>query len=216
MPILSKPDEILSADDYFLIALKTSQTDQRHCGIIYRLDSNTVKILHLAFHYDLRNHDYLGDYHWTATDLSTENQKFLAAYSLLVSAVAPQIPYGFDANGVIFDAVTGEIAPIPPGKGLTCSTFVLALLRTYGFLPVDADTWPERTEDEVWKEKIIGWMRQKGASDDHIAAVVANKRSIRVRPEEVTGAMSENSSLWSVEFARAIELAVQVLDELAA
>jgi hypothetical protein len=93
---------------------------------------------------------------------------------------------------------TGEFFPPPLGKGLTCATFILAVLRGHGLLPVDETTWLPRAEDVDWQTAIIEDLEASGAEQDHIEAVRNDIGAKRFRPAEVVGAVIEADSHWPV------------------
>ena len=216
MPIVAGPDGSLEGSHYLGLAIRNIADEQNHCGILYRLDSGEVRMLHLAFHFDLRDEELRANYWCAPAGLELENQLVVAAFASTIANAKPNVPYGFDANGMVFDSGSGELLEAPAGRGLTCATFILALFRTLGFEPVDQETWPMRPEDEIWQQQITQAMTQAGASQDHIDAVTDNGRSRRFRPEEVVGTSATSDDEWSIDFDMARVIAQEVLDDLAA
>ncbi|WP_144435578.1 hypothetical protein [Roseovarius atlanticus] len=216
MPVLNGPGSSLEESHYLGVAIKNAGGDQNHCGLLYRLDDGEVRMLHLAFHFDLRDDEWRPDYCCAPVGFELENQLVVAAFANAVANAEPNVPYGFDANGMVFDRSSGELLEAPAGKGLTCATFVLALLRTLGFEPLDEASWPVRDDDEEWQAKILELMKANDANEDHIEAVTRNGQSKRFRPEEVVGASITDSDEWSIEFDKAQEIAQKVLEDIAA
>lgn len=214
MPIVSAPAEIFPEGCLLGLGIKETQPDQRHCGIIYRPDENGPRFLHLAFHFDLRDEALNGTYWWAASGLDADNQFVLAALAMVIASGRPNIPYGFDSEGVVFDRKTGELSDVFPGRGLTCATFVLAVFHTYGFEPLELRSWVARPEDEEWQTVILDYMEQHGASQEHMDAIRTNEPNKRYRPEEVVAATAQESVDWSIAYADARALADQVLAEM--
>ncbi|UWQ83534.1 hypothetical protein [Leisingera caerulea] len=223
MPIVSDPAEGVPADVVFGLGIAEVQADQRHCGIIYRPSEEEVRFLHLAFHYKLMD-EKLNDANccadsglalWCAgSGLAPESQNVLAALACNIAEAKPGIPYAFDMDGNVFDPDTGRLKPGPPGTGLTCASFVLAVMNTYGFRPIDFSNWPERAEDEPWQEKILELMTKTGASEDHLKAVRGTGLNTRFRPEEVVGAAAQDEKDWAFDQSKAVELAKEVLEDM--
>lgn len=119
------------------------------------------------------------------------------------------IPYGVDFTHDAFDRDTGVWLHGPTGRGLTCASFVVAVLAAAGFSFLDVATWSAREDDKPWVEKICGLLESNGAPEqaEHIRK---NERGIRLRPAEVAGGAREPSPEWKVPFQRAVERASEV------
>ncbi len=213
MTIVSPPGATLGVDDLIWVGIVEPQAGQRHCGFIYRIGSGE-RLLHLAFHYDLRDEIYNGTYWSAPLGLDIYNQAALAAIVSTIAAGEARVPYGFDFSGEVFDKANGDILNVPPGVGLTCATFILAVLRTHGFQPTNSDTWIVRPTDQRWQNRLIHYMESAGASVEHISAVRSQPASARFRPEEVVGCVAIDSGEWPVEFDHALALAAEVLTDM--
>lgn len=213
MAIVNPPDASLGSDDIVWIGIIEPKPGQRHCGLIYQI-TGTLRILHLAFHHLLRDEPYGGDYWWSPVGLDPDNQAALAAIISTIATGHPMIPYGFDLSGIVFDKVTGAILNAPPGTGLTCSTFILAVFNTFNFHPTKLESWMIRPGDDNWQKDMIALMVDHGAADEHTAAVRNHSKSARFRPEEVVGCVSTNSDEWPIEFDKAVSLASEVLADM--
>jgi hypothetical protein len=90
---------------------------------------------------------------------------------------------------------------------------VLAVFEVSGLKLIQEETWPFRDDDREWQERILSALRsQSDASPEHIQAVEAEVGGIRIRPEEVAGAATQNST--PVDFPTADAMAQLVLDTL--
>jgi hypothetical protein len=78
-----------------------------------------------------------------------------------------------------------------PLQGLTCSTFVLAVLSSVRINLVKLAEWPSRPADVARHKELLDLLDgDPKVSRDHVAAVRAEVTCVRYRPEEVAGAAS--------------------------
>lgn len=215
MPVLEangRPYE--EVDGVGLVILRTRE-DRLHSGILYRIEGEGPRMLHLAFHYDLRDEEARLPYRWAQLGLDDVNRLVLSEIVSRVARQRPGIAYGFDASGVCIDAKSGDVIPAPPGKGLTCATFISAILAAHGYSLIDLESWPLRADDEQFQQEIIDFLVQHQADPEHIAAVRGSVGSKRLRPDEAVGAGTLKDDEWAVQFAEARALADEILIELA-
>ena len=184
-----------------------------HSGLLYQLPNSEPRILHLAFHHMLRDEPAALPYRWSDMGLDEDNKLVLATLLSRIAATEPRINYGFDSDGACFDPETGDMLPLPIGKGLTCATFIVAALRTYRFRLLDPATWPERPEDREWEEAILNLLAEY-ATADHVEAVRSSVGAKRLRPDEVVGAATLSDDYWPASFQSARGLADQILADL--
>lgn len=96
----------------------------------------------------------------------------------------------YSPAAVTRDEDTGRLL-IDGASGLTCATFVLAILEVASIRLADLSTWAGREGDDVWKAWVVGQLEESGGPAEHVAAVRADKDHVRVRPEDVAGAATE-------------------------
>ncbi len=201
------PDEILG------VAIGTpnpDNTQQRHVGLIYRIDDSGPRLCHLAWHFMLKDEPLPADYFWGSSGLDPVNKVFMAAYVASLKRNASDVPYGIDYGGIYFDD-QGRYIVQPLGRGLTCATFILAVFTRNGFDLLETESWLERPDDVEWQQQIISVL-DRYASREHIEAVKQNVRAKRFRPEEVAaGVISENIPL---DFSAAYALAQEILQDM--
>lgn len=201
------PDEILG------VAIGTpipADPQQRHVGLIYRVDNSGPRFCHLAWHFMLKDEPLPTDYFWGLSGLDPVNKTVMAAYVALLKQNASDVPYGIDYGGIYFDD-RGRYVVQPLGRGLTCATFILAVFARNGFDLVKIESWPERPDDIEWQQQIIGVLTHR-ASREHIEAVKQNIGAKRFRPEEVAaGVISENIPL---DFSAAHASAQEILHDM--
>jgi hypothetical protein len=79
----------------------------------------------------------MGDeYLWSQIGLDQRNKKFIAAFLGNQRQNQNNIPYKLDGSGSCFDTETGAFITPPVGKGLTCATYLIAVLTSFGFDPI--------------------------------------------------------------------------------
>ncbi|MBV1831326.1 hypothetical protein HNW77_11825 [Komagataeibacter sp. AV436] len=136
------------------------------------------------------------------------HKKYLAGLCGCIQDKHPDVPYGLDPNGISFNE-DGSINIISDsGTGLTCATFILTLLKCYGFLLLDEKTWPTQKDEKTQRTIIIGLQRIPPQATQE--KIVQNTNCIGMRffyPNEVVGASLCNEKEWPVAYERAEELA---------
>jgi hypothetical protein len=210
---LRRPGATAGAD-LLAIAVRAVDGEQRHVGVVHRREGDAPKLLHLAWHHDLRDEVFGNDYFSATPDLPEAIQRFLAGLCRRVAARYRDsgLPYGLRYDGRGFEVATGEVALDGAGGGLTCATFVLALFASYGVHLLDVKNWSSRSEDREWQEKILRALARTNALRAHIEAVRNDLGCARFRPEEVVAAAAYSS--FPVSFADAQLAAAVVLAEL--
>lgn len=184
------------------IGVSSVRHRQLHLGILHS-QNYPPKVLHLEWHHATKDdplpHQWI-PFWWVPIDLPPLRAEAVAGHCRRiwkrVEEEGLRIPYGLVYKGGKFSAqgrtqlAVGEI-------GLTCATFVLAVLATAGLKLLDLPTWEERdatriAEDNAWHAGIVALMKATRAdyeiSDGHIAGVEQERGCSRFRPEEVAGA----------------------------
>ena len=214
MPLLEPIDRPFDELQYIGVAIKRVQ-HTHHTGLLYKVGDQT-RMVHLAFHHILR--DELPDltYRWVSIQMDEMNAEIVANFAARVARAENPIPYAFDATGVCFDPATGELLEPPAGKGLTCATFILAILHAWGHSLIDEPTWPERDDDVAFREYILSLYAEQAVPDEFVSAVTSQPNVARIKPSEVCGAATVHHSDWPVTFENAVELAQRITADLAA
>ncbi|WP_417733483.1 hypothetical protein [Roseovarius sp.] len=216
MPVSVAVEGAPSADQHIWVAIRNIQGVQNHCGLAYRREGDVIHLLHLAFHYDLRDEILTTPYRRVSIALDITNQLVVAGLAIAMAGAKPGIPYGFNDDGIVFDDETGQLLEAPAGRGLTCATFVTALLSHFGLELIDRESWPERETDADWRAQMIEQVEAHSGDAVHADALRSNPIAARIRPEEVAGASAVEFAEWSVAYERAHELAEKIVAELAA
>ena len=196
----------------------TDHNGQRHVGFLFKIDDDGPYLLHLAWHYILRcapegEDDGLDEsYMWAdLAELEDEPRRVVASFLSTIAERKPLIPYGLNAEGIEFDRRTGEIVSRPGGRGLTCATFLLSVMKTIGYDILDVSNWPTtRPGDAEWQGRILELLEPR--APEHADAVRRDLPCARFRPEEVTGAAA--TAGWPHNFVQAEKAAAEVLADM--
>ncbi len=198
-------DHYASLDDigHFAVALMKlrSDSEQLHAGLFFRDEDDVLKVLHLAFHYDLRLDVPSHKYVWVDVPLDEISKQHLAAACLEVFENNPAgIPYSISRDGASLSE-SGIFCAEYPYSGLTCSTFVMEFLHSQGFFFVDTGSWLKTPEDKEWQKMIVQALRyHSNAGDQYINDQLKQleKGVSRFTPEEVCAAAGFPYDSWPV------------------
>src|SRR5437879_3896379 len=145
-------DRVYSADErpfegikHVAVAIGAIDAGQQHIGVLHRdHESNSVLMLHLAWHHRLKNDVPDQTFLWVDPPFHPRRLVQIAAICRQVwrSNKAGGIPYAFSPPNDCFDAQTGAFLFGPTRLGLTCATFVLAIFDCAGLKLVDYGSWP--------------------------------------------------------------------------
>lgn len=191
----------------------TSRPGQLHSAFLYRMDNSPPKLVHFGWHHRLMRGDPCDQYMWAdIAELVDEDRRVLASYFSIIGGNDPHIPYGLKSEGIEFDPVTGELRPHPKGSGVTCATFMLAVLKALGHVVINSTDWPtDRPGDKEWQNRIVEMLERR--YQEHAAAVRQDLPDVRFRPEEVVGATATKG--WPHNFDAADTAGKEVLDDIA-
>lgn len=191
------------------IAMCHSEFGGGHIGIAFHTPKDGPKVLHLAWHHQLKVQkipDELNPACWIADALLTPNSasKQIVAYVRVVASRLATIKYGINfvaAKGSFL--ANGSYKPPKGSDGLTCSSFVVEVLRGCQINLIREDTWVEDAENSNWGESVCISLQHYGVDAEHIEAVRKNINGLRLRPFEVAGAAQIEHKLWPVDFTTA-------------
>ena len=208
-------NEPVPPDVLVAVAIRETLPGRHHATFIYRANDGTLNQLHLAWHMLLRDEPFPeGDgYFWGRLGLDPINQRVLSAFLPTVDAIAGSVPYGIDWESTqeCFNP-DGSLILLPLGKGLTCATFLAAILKSQGYQLVDIATWPVRPDDIVWQEEIITLLSQREANLEHVEEMRRDVGGKRLKPAEAVGACFQLD--WPVGFDEASQVAGQILRDM--
>lgn len=164
---------------------------QQHVGIFHRDETTKdLRMIHLAWHHDLKNSQPNTCYVWIAPPIPQRRARQVAAFCRRVyRANHSGIPYAFSQATDCFEQRTGEFIFGPGRNGLTCASFVLCIFQSTGLPLINYETWPRMRDGDVqWQRSIIAQLKEDEASADHILRVESEIGCVRYRPEDVAGA----------------------------
>lgn len=213
MPVLEPAERPFDEVRHVGVVITKVGGTQLHSGFLYKPEEEGARILHLAFHHDLRDQPAPSHYRWAQLGLDDVNLRIFLHFLHRVAERQPLIPYGFNADGTAIDPDTGDLIAPPAGHGLTCATFIIAALKAQGHDLVDKGSWELRPEDAAWVESILDLMVGH-APPEHIEAVRNCPIAARFRPDEVVGSGGADASTWPIAFGEARALADQILIDL--
>lgn len=217
---MSEPQElpehkILGDVDVFGVAIMPTSDSSRHAAIVYHdRDLRRFSVLHLAWHYDLRNEPYAKKYMCVpCVNFEVEELEYFAEHASRISSqnIRKGIPYGISYSGAaVFNGQQEFIDEA--GAGLTCATFILAFFKDLGFEILDLESWVVRDDDKDWQQMIYSEiLKRDPAKAQSIKAELGN--AFRYRPEEVVASVGayDNSA---IAFSEATALGLVLLREV--
>ncbi|MGT2504066.1 hypothetical protein ACVOMS_31165 [Bradyrhizobium guangxiense] len=209
--MLNAPEEKSFEEVQELGAVITQPTpNQRHVGFLYKLGNEPARMLHLAWQNRLVEEAPTEGYFWVQSGLDETTRKVIApVVAEVFSSQELPVPYSPIFQGLYFDAATLRYDRHEPGEGLTCATFIVAVLDALGRPLFDVDEWTARDADFQWHDQIIDMLeRSPDATQEHIDAMRSRPRGARFRPEEVVGSIWASSPPISFTAARVLGLCV--------
>ena len=176
------------------VAIMPTDPGRWHAGMLHRAGTETVRMLDLAWDHWLRNSPPSNECAWVQLDLPVERLLSIAAMCRRIAKLHARLggglPYAFRYQETTFSA-NGAVLLGKTEHGLTCATFVLAVLRSTGVELLDFAGWPHRDEDVIRHRELLAMLQSDSrVAEEHVAAVVAEVSCVRYRPEEVVGAAS--------------------------
>lgn len=189
-PVWLRRHEELASCGSFAIAIRAVDDDQRHAGAYFRDSKNVLALLHLAFHHDQRVGVPSTQYRWVEiVEIDSAMGNYLASVCRRVAERAESPTFGFGRARI--DRATGSFEQEGVRRGVTCATFLLALLASHGIDLVDLDSWQARSEDAEWQAQIVRLIEAGDSPDRHEHAQTIRAdvgQCVRIRPEEVAAA----------------------------
>jgi len=164
-----------------------------HIGILYRVTENaTVKLLHLAWHHNLRSDELKPQYsYWIRPKIEDDRAMAIASFCRRIwkQNERNQVPYAFSHPNNFFDT-SGNLIKGPAKIGLTCASFVLAVFDGARVPLADLATWPDPTpKDKERQRELLQKLTDDPAVDrKHVDAARSEIDNTRYHPLDVAGA----------------------------
>jgi hypothetical protein len=150
---------------FVYVAIQRTGSAQLHAGLFCGYPGKgTCHVLHHPWHHAPLQEDAAWQrYSWVENDWDPLVVLNILARCEAVSRSNPSLPYSlvydatthFDANGVLVKTGAAQVRP-----GLTCATFVLAILNGVGVDILDESRWPPSDSDQPWADKILGMLQK--------------------------------------------------------
>ena len=207
--------KLLGSVDIFGVALMPTSDTSRHAAIVYHdRDLRRFSVLHLAWHYDLRNDQYAPKYRCVpCVNFEMDELEYFAEHASRIFAQNRNkgIPYGISYTGAA--AFNGSQEFIDEGgAGLTCATFILAFFKDLGFEVLDLYIWLVREDDKDWQQLIYSEIESR--DKDHARNIQAGVGSAyRYRPEEVVASVGVFDNV-AITYPEAVTLGAGLLREI--
>jgi hypothetical protein len=192
----------------------TRGTVELHAGCVATSSGKEPVLLHLAWDKDFRVEKIPTDWAWVECSALPEQELRAASnFAIGLSKDRPLLRYSMIATDPTLD---GEGKLVDGVCGVTCTTFVYALLKRVGIQLVDMTTWPtNRPADHAAQQKLAAIL-QRDSVEHAEGEAAAVGRVPRLRPEELAAASTlgvETPHGFAVVDPRARELRTQ-LNEL--
>ncbi|MFV3073157.1 hypothetical protein [Niveispirillum fermenti] len=184
--------------------------DQWHTGMLY-IHEGKARLRHLCSHNHLED-EPAEELHYLWTEVAaigSINKRLIALR--LGKGGKNKVPYGvgFLDNGHYLDKQTLHYTKTELGMGLTCATYVMEILHTFGFKPFTISEWTPNDGDVHWQRSILQYFKQcHPDAEKHFETEQQNIGSPRFHPQHVTGA--GHAEEWPVSKTDAELLATQV------
>ncbi len=185
---------------YFGFAIRRVTASQWHVGMLYKFGAAEARLRHQCSHDYLRDEEAKGhECHFLWVDIAALddiNKKLIAGK--LTKAGGDKIPYGigFQEGGSYIDNETLRYINTNPGMGLTCASYILAVLASLGFRPLDIEHWKSTEADIAWQTSIllaVGIPHQS----EHYIKETNNIGAPRFRPEHIVASGLESE--WPID-----------------
>jgi hypothetical protein len=185
--LLCPPKNDFATVDELGIAIRNSDIQGvLHLGILYKSETET-RLLHLTLN-NARDELPTQEYCWVQCGLGDINRRVLAGLcaDIAIKLVKGMfIPYGFSYNGQYFEPTGQYIGP--QNHGLTCSTFIMAVFRTFGLELLATDEWPKAVgADQDFQKSMTEFFLVN--SPGRVNDLIDQWGSPRFRPEHVAAA----------------------------
>lgn len=187
-------------DDFIFGIAIGKDSDLNHCSILYKWDD------------EIRTIDFYGQFvrkNITIGDLGHLDYLYVRYNrDIIIDPIADQVPplcelvkekndkitYGIRFTESRFSQ-EGELILTNGDFGLTCATFVLALLESAGITLINLAAWENREEDALWQKGVLEYYEHRNnASPGKYDSLIGHYKTaigcFRYRPEEVTAASS--------------------------
>jgi hypothetical protein len=185
-------NNVVLSEDEIALALFHSTLGGGHLGIIFNEKGNQLKVMELGWHHTFYVSDIPHRSCGIAIPLTLPPKagKSVVATVRAVSRKKPKISYGIDFIASKGSFVGSVYTPPKGSDGLTCSSFVLEVLRSAAVPLIQEQTWTASDANREWAATVISFLRDSGADAKHVDAVERGVSGLRLVPFELAAAAS--------------------------
>jgi hypothetical protein len=165
-----------------------------HSGIYYSTILGERRLLHFGNHHTILDDSPLvqAKFSWARPNLRPHHVPQIEELCVLIAdnraAIQSMIPYGFKySEASLFSVFDGSFKAADGTTGLTCATFVLAILRTAGVRLVKTASWPQASGVAAQIDYLRRRIRNYGQSL-HTQRLNEEIGCVRFSPSQVAGA----------------------------
>jgi hypothetical protein len=193
-----------------------------HCGTYYEDIDGKIKLLHFAWHRQLRSEAPSHFYRDFERVLAPREQHAYSNHCRLISKNPQSKALRYAVTRTDEFLPDGSLKIDQPGAGFSCATFVKVIAEGVGFPLIVSCTWPEGDNaDREWLRRVVDFMasqpEHKNPEDQaHFHAVDSACGWSRYRPEQIAYAASLSPPPAPYDAVRnhASELMKAVIDDL--
>lgn len=178
-------------DQLVAVAVVKLPNGDFHTGLLYA-NGSQAKFLHMAEDLSVRSEAPKERYRWVVPGFDDSVKKAAAGMCSLIETSNPAVPYAFDREGWSFDA-NGHLVAGAPGKGMTCSTFILAAFDAISFPLLKEDQWPKGADQPEKLSILSKIFRGPRVESAHAELAMEDVSAPRIKPCQVAAASAENT-----------------------
>lgn len=176
------------------VAITLTGPGRWHAGMLHRAEGEVVNMLDLASDHWLRNSPPSSKYAWVQLELPAIRLLSVAAMCRRIAKLYAKtpggLPYAFRYKETAFRG-DGKLLLGKTEHGLTCATFILAVLKSAGIELLKLSEWHLRDGDVARHRELLAMLQgDPSVARDHVDKIAEEVSCVRYRPEEVVGAAS--------------------------
>ena len=208
--------ENLNHEDEFVFAVAVGlENNLMHCALLYKWEDDRIRTIEFFGNRSIRHSRTIGDLGHKDYVYSFYNR------DLIIDPIAAQVPaicelirennesigFGIKFSETKFDT-HGNLVSGNNDFGLTCATFVIAVLQRASIYSIDTENWQPREQDVEWQKKVLEHLVEAN-SENPISCpdvVVDHFRNnigfFRYRPEEVAASTASPEMPATFDFCQ--------------
>jgi len=189
-PALNREGPPKGEEPFVVVAILKTSHGNFHVGLLYRNPSTREPVvLHHPWHRTpLQEDPDTSRYAWVENKLSPLIARLIVARCRAVFEKNKEgLAYAFQYSAETHFNGDGLLVSGKGNHGLTCATFILAVLNGCGIKILDESNWPHSSSDDPWAQEILAWLER--FDPDHTALLgQCTEAWARFCPEDVAAA----------------------------